>query len=124
MINNKRISKLKRDIYKKVGKLCYSNFIIQAIDGLYLFEMNKGAIFHKDKYIKIDKAIDGLEIIDYKECSIDSLLIVGDGKSEPVIIEDHIPYSERIAEGYLNNSNEPFKDFSNDELKEIIVELD
>lgn len=119
MINNKRIAKLRRDIYKKVGKTCYSKFIVQAIEGLYLFEMNKKSIFYKDNYTKLDKAIDGLEIIDYKECSIDSLLIVGDGKSEPVIIEDNIPYAERIAEGYLNDPEEPFKNFSNDELKDI-----
>lgn len=119
MLNNKRIAKLRRDIYKKVGKICYSKFIVQAKEGLYLFEMNKEAIFHKDKYTKLDKAIDELEIIDYKECSIDSLLIVGDGKSEPVIIEDNIPYAKRITEGYLNDPEDPFKNFTNDELKNI-----
>ena len=64
MINNKRISKLKRDIYKKFG----------------------------------------------------------DEKASSVIIPDDIPYSKRIAEGYLNNPKEPFKNFTNEELKEILAE--
>lgn len=119
MINSKRVSKLKSQVYKIKGNPTYTKFIVEAREGLFLFEANKGVIHHREHYTKLDKPIPGLEVVDCSSCSIDGLLIVGDGKSEPVIISDDIPYADEIAEGYLNNNENPYKNLSREQLIEI-----
>lgn len=118
MINSKRVLKLKKEVYKKAGNLIYSKFVVKTKEGLFLFDTNIKGIHHKDKYKPIKEPIKGLIIEDLSEYWIDDILIVTDGKSEPVIILDG-PYAERIADGYTNNPERPFKDFTTDELKEI-----
>lgn len=119
MINNKRVCKLKKDIKKKLGNIECIKFYVKTKEGLYLFNFNAPGVHHKDKYTKIDKVIEGLKLYDLSEYSIDDILIVGDGKSEPTVIIDDTPYKDKIIDGYMNYPDEPFKNFSNEELKEI-----
>lgn len=86
MINDKRIGKLKKEIKKKIGSIEYIKFNIKTKEGLYLFDINAPGEHHKDKYTKIDKVVEGLETCDLSEYSIENILIVGDGKTEPVFI--------------------------------------
>lgn len=116
MINSKRISKLKKDIKDKIGDIKYIKFNVKTKEGLYMIDINAPG---ESKYIKIDKPIEELITYDFSEYSVKDILIVGDGKTEPVSIVDDIPYKEKIIKGYLNNPEEPFKDFTNDELIEI-----
>lgn len=89
MINSKRISKLKKDIYKIKGNPKYLRCIVKAREGLYLFELNKGIEHHRGCYKAIDKEIEGLEVIECGDYSIENILIVGDGNSEfKVFIDD------------------------------------
>lgn len=119
MISNKRVSKLKRRVYEIKGNPIYSKFMVQASDALYLFEANKEVIHHKEQYTKLEKPIEGLEIVDCSNCSIDNILIAGDGKSEPIVISDDIPFAYDIAMGYLEDSKRPFKNLSREQLIEI-----
>jgi len=121
MINSKRVNKLRRNVYKIKGNPAYSKFIVQAKEGLYLFDSDKVVIHHKEKYSPIDKPVEGLQLLDCSEYSIDSILIVGDGKSEPVVIEDAIPFAYDIAEGYLEDSCNPFRGLGNEQLKKIVA---
>lgn len=109
MINDKRIGKLKKEIKKKIGIIEYIRFNVKTKEGLYLFDINAPGEHHKDKYTKIDEIIEGLKLYDLSEYSIEDILIVGDSKSEPTVIID----------GYMNNPEEPFKNFSDEQLKEI-----
>lgn len=118
MINSKRVLKLKKEVYKKVGNPIYSKFVVKTKEGLFLFDNNIKGIHHESKYKSIKEPIKGLIIEDLSDYCIDDILIVTDGKSEPVIILDG-PYAERIADGYANDPERPFKDFTTDELKEI-----
>lgn len=90
MINSKRILKLRRKISKTVGQTKYIKFNIKTKEGLYLFNLNTPGKHHKDKYTKIDKPVEGLEIYDFAECNIEDILIVGNGKSEPTTILDDV----------------------------------
>ena len=119
MINDKRIGKLKKEIKKKIGIIEYIRFNVKTKEGLYLFDINAPGEHHKDKYTKIDEIIEGLKLYDLSEYSIEDILIVGDSKSEPTVIIDDIPYKNEIIDGYMNNPEEPFKNFSDEQLKEI-----
>lgn len=119
MINDKRIGKLKKEIKKKIGSIEYIKFNIKTKEGLYLFDIKAPGDSHKDKYTKIDKVIEGLKLYDLSEYSMDDILIVGDSKSKPTVIIDDIPYKKEIIDGYMNNPKEPFKNFSDEELKDI-----
>ena len=90
MINSKRILKLRTEISKKVGQTKYIKFNIKAKEGLYLFDLNTSGEHHKDKYTKIDKPVEGLEIYDFAEYNIEDILIVGNGKLEPTAILDDV----------------------------------
>lgn len=86
MINSKRISKLKKDIKDKIGDIKYIKFNVKTKEGLYVIDLNAPG---KRKYIKIDKPIEELITYDFSEYSVKDILIVGDGKTEPVaIVED------------------------------------
>ncbi|MDU1412690.1 MAG: hypothetical protein E6929_07740 [Clostridium sp.] len=41
MINNKRVHKLKKEVYRIKGNHKYNKFIIKAAEGLFLFEANR-----------------------------------------------------------------------------------
>lgn len=89
MINSKRMSKLKKDIYKIKGNPKYLKCIVKAREGLYLFELNRDIEHHKECYKPIDKEIEGLEVIECNDYSIEDILIVGNGNSEfKVFIDD------------------------------------
>lgn len=126
MISNKRISKLKKEIYKIKGKPKYSKCIVMAREGLYLFELNKVIEHHRECYKRIDDVIEGIEVIECKEYSIEDILIVGDGKSEfKVFIDDileDIPndVKERFKESCIKNPDNPFKELSTEDLKVLL----
>lgn len=117
--NTKRVRRLQKEIYKRKGNPRYSKFIIRASDGLFLFQSSNTVMRGHDKYTLIKEPIQGIQIVDCEGCSIKELLIVGDGISEPVLIEDDIPFADDVAEGYLKDRANPFKDLSTDKLKEI-----
>lgn len=123
MINNKRISRLKKEIYKIKGNPKYLKCIVKARDGLYLFELNKDIEHHIECYKRIESVLDGVEVIECEEYSIEDILIVGDGKSEfKVFLEDileDIPdeIKERFRESYIKNPKDPYKELSTEDLK-------
>lgn len=128
MINNKRISKLKKEIYKIKGNPKYLRCIVKAREGLYLFELKKEIEHHRDCYKAIDKEIEGLEVIECGEYSIDDILIVGDGKSEFIVfMEDSLEdipndVKERFKKACLRNPENPYKELSTDDLKLLLDE--
>ncbi|NLK23189.1 MAG: hypothetical protein GX309_04195 [Clostridiales bacterium] len=90
MINSKRILKLRTEISKKVGQTKYIKFSIKAKEGLFLVNFNTPGNIHQSKYTRIKNLIEGLEIYDFSEWSIEDILIIGDGKSEPTTILDDV----------------------------------
>lgn len=90
MINSRRISKLKRNLYKIKGNPKYSKCIVKVMEGMYLFELKNNAAHHKDLYKKIDKVIDGLEVIELNDYSIEDILVAGNGLSELVVFTGDI----------------------------------
>lgn len=90
MISSKRISKLKRNLYKIKGNPKYSKCIVKVLEGMYLFELKNNVAYHKDLYKKIDKVIDGLEVLELNDYSIEDILIAGDGISELVVFTGDI----------------------------------
>lgn len=128
MINNKRISKLKKEIYKIKGNPKYLRCIVKAREGLYLFELNKDIEHHKECYKPIDKEIEGLEVIECSNYSIENIFIVGDGKSELVVFTDDVledipnDVKERFKEACIKNPENPYKELSTEDLKVLINE--
>lgn len=126
MISNKRIAKLKKDIYKIKGNPKYSKFIVKTRDGLYLFEYKKGIEHHKECYKPIDNVIDGLELIECIEYSIEDILIIGNGEKEPIVLIDDISLDipndvrGRFKESCIKNPNNPYEELSTEDLKILI----
>lgn len=90
MINSKRILKLRTEISKKIGQTKYIKFNIKAKEGLFLVNFNTPGNIHQSKYTKIDKPVEGLETYDLSAWSIEDILIIGNGKSEPTTILDDV----------------------------------
>ncbi|MBS6503853.1 MAG: hypothetical protein KH415_19950 [Clostridium sp.] len=128
MINNKRISKLKKEIFKIKGNPKYLKCIVKAREGLYLFGLKKDIKHHKECYKPIDKEIEGLEVIECSDYSIEDILIVGDGKSELVVFTDDIledipnDVKERFKKACFNNPDNPYKELTTEDLKVLIDE--
>lgn len=126
MINSKRMSKLKKDIYKIKGNPKYLKCIVKAREGLYLFELNRDIEHHRGCYKAIDKEIEGLEVIECGDYSIENILIVGDGKSELVVFTDDIledipnDVKVRFKNSCIKNSDNPYKELSTEDLKALI----
>ena len=92
MLSNKRIAKLRKEIYKIKGNPKYSKCILKTRDGLYLFQLRKSVECDKECYVPIDNVIDGLEIIECSDYSIEDILIVGNGESELIVFIDDIKW--------------------------------
>ena len=126
MISNKRIARLKKEIYKIKGNPKYSKCIVKAREGLYLFQLRKGIEHHKDLYTKIDKEIEGLEVVECSEYSIEDILIVGNGESEPIVFIDDIledipsDVKERFKSSCIKNPDDPYKELSTEDLKLLV----
>lgn len=123
MISNKRISKLKKEIYKIKGNPKYSKFIVKTEEGLYLFNLKKGAENYKEHYTPLDKVIDGLELVECSDYSINDILILGNGENEPIVLIDDIlgnitnDVKERFKQLCIKNPNDPYKELSAEDLK-------
>ncbi|WP_291650140.1 hypothetical protein [Clostridium sp.] len=126
MISNKRISKLKKEIYKIKGDLKYSKFLVKTREGLYLFQLRKNTENHKECYTPIDNPRDGLEVVECSDYSIDDILIVGNGESEPTVLIDDIledipnDVKERFKNSCIKNPDNPYKELSTEDLKALI----
>lgn len=121
MINSKRLNKLKKDIKKRYSSIDTHKFIINAKEGLFLFDLTVSNI--EDKRRKIEEVLKGVEVYNYSETSIDNLLIVGAPGSRITIIIDDIeddPEGTQILREYFNAANMLiYSDLTNEQLKEI-----
>lgn len=128
MINNRRISKLKKEIYKIKGNPKYLKCIVRAREGVYLFELKKDAKNHKECYKPIDKEIEGIEVVECSDFSIEDILIVGDGNSELVVFTDDIigdacyDLKKRFKKACINNPENPYRELSTEDLKILVGE--
>lgn len=117
MINNRRIQRLKHNIKKAYAPKEFSKVVIRAKEGLFLFNL-----FEKpgsaERRIKIDKEIINYDVSEITNHSIDKIIVVGDGKTQPVIIVKDGPKDdefERVKQ-YADKGILNYKDLSNTEL--------
>lgn len=128
MIDNKRIAKLKKEIYKIKGSPKYSKLIVKTREGLYLFQLRKNTENHKECYTPIDNTIDGLEVVECSDYSINDILIVGNGESELTVLMDDIledipnDVKERFKSSCIKNPDNPYKELTTEDLKVLIDE--
>jgi len=118
----KRINRLEKELESNIGKLEYIKFIVKTKEGLFLFDLNKDVDEHIEKYAPIADIIPGYYVHDVSEHPLDTILIVGDGKHEPIcIIDDYEDLPEEIQESFKKacnkNSSNPYKELTTEELK-------
>ncbi len=121
MISNKRIQRLKQNIKKAYGSKEFSKVVIRAKEGLFLFNLleKPGS---DERRVKIDKESINYDVAEFTDHSIDKILVVGDGRSQPVIIIDDIPEDDDFQElkQYADENNIlNYSELSTDDLKKI-----
>lgn len=121
MINNKRIQRLKQNIKKAYGSKEFSKVVIRAKEGLFLFNLleKPGS---DERRIKLDTEIVNDDISEFTDHSIDKILVVGDGRAQPVIIIDDFPEDDDFQElkQYADKNNIlNYSELSTDDLKKI-----
>ena len=97
MINNRRIQRLKQNIKKTYGSKEFSKVYVKAKEGLFLFNLleKPGS---DERRVKIDNESINYDVAEFIDHSIDKILVVGDGRSQPVIIIDDIPEDDDFQE--------------------------
>lgn len=121
MINNKRIQRLKHNIKKTYGSKEFSKVAVRAKEGIFLFNLleKPGS---DERRVKIDKEIINYDVAEFIDHSIDKILVVGDGRSQPVIIIDDIPEDDDFQElkQYADENNIlNYSELSTDDLKKL-----
>ncbi|MBY6931872.1 hypothetical protein [Clostridium botulinum] len=121
MINTKRISKLKRDIKNKYGMQEYAKFVVKAEEGLFLFNLTQNPAIDNQRK-KIEKELTGYKVNDYSNYSIEDILVVGDGRTEPIVIYGCLEDDEfRDIKKYSNKDNViNYSELSKEQLIEIV----
>lgn len=122
MINNKRIQRLKHNIKKVYGSKEFSKVAIRAKEGLFLFNLleKPGS---DERRIKLDMEIANYDVSECTNHSIDKILVVGDGRIQPVIIIDDIPEDDDFQQlkQYADENNIlNYSELSTEDLKKIV----
>ncbi|MHC6178645.1 hypothetical protein ACYUJ6_02125 [Clostridium sp. JNZ X4-2] len=117
-----KINSIKSELKKRVQDENNFKAIVKAREGLFLFDLNKG-LNVEGKCIPIEKGIQGIEINDCSDHPIGNIVATYDDTNNQIdvkVVPEDIPYSKRIAAGYLNNPQRPFESFTDSELEKII----
>ncbi|MBY6836271.1 hypothetical protein FDG50_01845 [Clostridium botulinum] len=121
MISTKRISKLKRDIKNKYGMQEYAKLVIKAEEGLFLFDLTQNPAIDNQRK-KIEEELTGYKVKDYSNYSIEDILVVGDGRAEPIVIYGSLEDDDfRGIKKYSNKDNViNYSELSKEQLIEIV----
>lgn len=120
MISNKRIQRLKQNIKKAYGSKEFSKVVIRAKEGLFLFNLleKPGS---DEREIKLDEEIINYDVSEFPNCSINDILVVGDGRAEPVIIYGSLEDDDfQEVKQYADENNIlNYSELSTEDLKKI-----
>ena len=120
MINNRRIQRLKQNIKKTYGSKEFSKVYVKAKEGIFLFNLleKPGA---DERRIKLNDEIINHEISEFTDYSINEILVVGDGRVEPVIIYGALEDDDfQNVKQYADENNIlNYSELSTDDLKKI-----
>ncbi|MDU1412691.1 MAG: hypothetical protein E6929_07745 [Clostridium sp.] len=99
MINSKRLNKLKKDVYNKIGIKIELEFVVVAKEGI--FKGDFGVYQTMDEYMKLDYMPSDLRVYDYSKCSINDFKIISSSRKHMYIFNLSKPNPYGVEGGHI-----------------------